>query len=176
MKKLLLTAVALCAMSTSANAATYVYAGSWSVGDGPGWTTNPRVYTGQQAAALLFGGVDTDYVISTVDSLVANINFRAHVDGWGDTQYLFGASSAAQNFSLDTGGGGYNSAPGFRSAYSAYVQDHSGAGNEGTRNFAFRNIDGAVPEPATWAMMMLGFAAIGGAMRRRRQTLRVSFG
>jgi PEP-CTERM motif len=28
---------------------------------------------------------------------------------------------------------------------------------------------GAVPEPATWAMMLLGFAGIGFAIRRRRQ-------
>lgn len=28
---------------------------------------------------------------------------------------------------------------------------------------------GAVPEPATWAFMILGFAAIGGAMRRQRK-------
>lgn len=31
---------------------------------------------------------------------------------------------------------------------------------------------GAVPEPATWAMMILGFGVVGGAMRRRtRQTV-----
>jgi hypothetical protein len=29
-------------------------------------------------------------------------------------------------------------------------------------------VDSAVPETATWAMMLLGFAAIGGAMRSRR--------
>ena len=28
----------------------------------------------------------------------------------------------------------------------------------------------AVPEPATWAMMLIGFGAIGHAMRRRRQS------
>ncbi len=28
---------------------------------------------------------------------------------------------------------------------------------------------GAVPEPGTWAMMLIGFGAIGGAMRRRRR-------
>ena len=27
---------------------------------------------------------------------------------------------------------------------------------------------GAVPEPSTWAMMIIGFGAVGGAMRRRR--------
>ena len=29
---------------------------------------------------------------------------------------------------------------------------------------------GVIPEPATWAMMLLGFGAIGFAMRRRRQS------
>ncbi len=28
---------------------------------------------------------------------------------------------------------------------------------------------GAVPEPATWAMMLLGFAGIGVSLRRRRK-------
>lgn len=30
-------------------------------------------------------------------------------------------------------------------------------------------VPGAVPEPATWAMMLLGFGIVGGAMRRRRK-------
>jgi hypothetical protein len=34
---------------------------------------------------------------------------------------------------------------------------------------------GAVPEPATWAMMLIGFGFVGGAMRRRRQQPKVSF-
>lgn len=31
------------------------------------------------------------------------------------------------------------------------------------------NDPGAVPEPATWAMMVIGFAAVGSSMRRRRR-------
>jgi len=34
----------------------------------------------------------------------------------------------------------------------------------------FRPIGGGVPEPATWAMLVLGFGALGAAMRRRRVT------
>ncbi len=33
----------------------------------------------------------------------------------------------------------------------------------------------AVPEPATWAMMILGFGLVGGAMRRRRVTAAINF-
>lgn len=37
-------------------------------------------------------------------------------------------------------------------------------------------VSGAVPEPATWAMMMLGFGIVGSSIRRRRQqAVRVSF-
>ena len=36
-------------------------------------------------------------------------------------------------------------------------------------------VNSAVPEPATWAMMLLGFGAMGVAMRRRRQTVLVRF-
>ena len=31
-----------------------------------------------------------------------------------------------------------------------------------------RSLDGAVPEPASWALMILGFGLTGAALRRRR--------
>lgn len=33
-----------------------------------------------------------------------------------------------------------------------------------------RAVEGSVPEPATWAMMLIGFGAIGGSLRHRRRT------
>lgn len=44
-----------------------------------------------------------------------------------------------------------------------------GSGNATT--FDFQVADSAVPEPATWAMMIGGFGMIGGAMRRRTAKL-----
>jgi hypothetical protein len=40
------------------------------------------------------------------------------------------------------------------------------------------SIPAAVPEPATWAMMLVGFGAIGGTLRSRRgrETVKVAFG
>ena len=40
---------------------------------------------------------------------------------------------------------------------------------------ATTDISAAVPEPATWAMMLLGFFAVGGAMRRRSQQTSVAY-
>lgn len=36
-------------------------------------------------------------------------------------------------------------------------------------NISISNVSAAVPEPATWAMMLLGFGAIGVSARRRRK-------
>lgn len=57
-------------------------------------------------------------------------------------------------------------------AGTAMSVDFAGTDNQ----IAFDNITlgsatagGAVPEPATWAMMLVGFGAIGGALRRRQK-------
>ena len=55
-------------------------------------------------------------------------------------------------------GGGYDATPG--------VFTFSTQGGNVT---TFSATTTAVPEPATWALMLLGFGGIGMAMRRRRQ-------
>lgn len=166
-------------LAGAAQAVTYTYVGSWHVGDGTLWTDNPPVYSAQDAAALLFGGSASDYAISTAGTSVAAIDFMAHVDGWGDPQYL--TSTVAQNYSLDTGGSGYNSNPGYQSSYSAYVLDHSCfnrysdasqscASTEPGINYAFRISDSGTPEPGTWVLLVAGFGLTGTALRRRAVT------
>jgi len=38
----------------------------------------------------------------------------------------------------------------------------------------FTPVAGPVPEPATWAMMLLGFGAVGFSIRRKRKTALIS--
>ena len=40
----------------------------------------------------------------------------------------------------------------------------------------YRELTGTVPEPATWAMMLVGFAMVGAATRYRRRNTTVAFG
>jgi len=47
--------------------------------------------------------------------------------------------------------------------------------NTGAGSLAGNVAFAAVPEPATWALMILGFALVGGALRRRDREQRVRF-
>lgn len=53
----------------------------------------------------------------------------------------------------------------FRSTAAAFEAD----------NVKFSGATGAVPEPASWAMMLVGFGGLGGAMRRNRARSRTIF-
>lgn len=61
-----------------------------------------------------------------------------------------------------------------------YYWDSNSGDNFGDISFdVIAGAAGAVPEPATWAMMILGMGAVGGSMRRRTRAqgrLRVSYG
>ena len=62
-------------------------------------------------------------------------------------------------------------------AFTSASFNSTGAGFADFRQLRLTLGPGAVPEPATWAMMLLGFGAIGVAMRRRRsngQTLHIA--
>jgi len=49
--------------------------------------------------------------------------------------------------------------------------------NGASRPLGTLTISSAVPEPATWAMMLIGFLAVGGTLRnaRRKQNVEVSY-
>ena len=176
--------VLLAAQTVSASAATYTYVGSWAIAptsdqdptDALYWQNNPAVFTGQEAAAYLFGGTATDYVISTISDLVEDINFSTWLDGWGDEiAYTTGGMPAAQDYSYDSTGLGYNgcSIAGtecYQSAYSALVTDHLEDQAEYV-NYAFRVTDDVevapVPLPAAGLMLVTALAGVAALKRRK---------
>lgn len=53
--------------------------------------------------------------------------------------------------------------------YTLTIEGTRGATGSYGGNVAFQFVDRGVPEPATWAMMLLGLGAVGWQLRRRRQ-------
>ena len=121
------------------------------------------------------------YNISGPGSIIYNKSFDAFLSGIGQPGMWQGLHNL--NWNLAAGGywlvldsQGYNWTPwqSIPNPLQLYAYKHSGTGGEWqvTSNPTFATrisgaIASAVPEPATWAMMILGFGAIGGAMRKR---------
>jgi hypothetical protein len=125
----------------------------------PSWETNPRVYSGVEAAAFLFGGNPSDYAISTVQD---TINHLAWYDAWGDHHGF----ELAETYSLDLTGLGYNGCSIANiacenSAYSAYVMDALNS-----TNYVYRVSD--VPLPAALPLFASALGGLGAAGLRRK--------
>lgn len=173
-RTLLLAATAMAASTlapTAASAVTYVYVGSYWVGSGVLWSTNfpQTAYSPQMAAALLFGGNPGKYAISTQSTVVDHLGW---VDGYGTSVHL--------KKDWDTGGFGTPVAENFQpyptydafGAFSAYVGDREQIFGTplGGANYQYASINyvfTAVPEAATWAMLITGFGLVGTTLRRR---------
>ncbi len=141
-----------------------MYVGSYAVYDGPNWWDNPDVFSAREAAALIFGGLYTDYFISiesnTIDS--STITHTAWYDGWGEHSGMV----FDEDYKLDTGNPGYNDPAGVGTARSAYV--HDGLSDTNTyRNYVWTSDAAPVPEPATMLLFGTGILGLVGYNRKR---------
>ncbi len=94
-----------------------------------------------------YGVNDVNFTVGVGDTV---FNESATEASWTHYSVSFTANSASELLSLNgTNGNGDNDA--------------------GVDNFTLSSADGAVPEPASWAMMLCGFGTVGAAMRQRQR-------
>ena len=121
---------------------------------------------GNQIALLQSGAGFYPALITAIDG---SYNFTATEVGNGSAGLVFDVDAAEQTFLNNTifnvlaslGGAGN-----VRMALESTINSAEG----GPESFTIINLHAPnVPEPATWAMMLLGFGGIGMAMRRNRR-------
>lgn len=127
---------------------------------GSGWATWSGGYTGQVLFTNGMNSVSIDIAPTTTDfgffaepDSFSNYLIQLTLTGGGSVQQLVSGDSGAKFFGWNGGG---------VSSITISTTDS---------DFAFGNFyyagTSAVPEPAAWALMILGFGAVGAAVRRR---------
>ncbi len=171
MKKLLLATVLALGTVTPAHAAVLNFAS----GDvNSGFFGNANIKKGSFTDTLAFSISKAGNFASTLTSATIKIGSISDLDF---TSVTLSGPNGVSPFSLITNGGPDNEdrasvktslTPG---NYVLTIMGNSGGRGQYGGNVAFDV--GAVPEPATWGMMILGMGLVGGGLRRRR-SIRVS--
>lgn len=203
--KLALIGAAMCAMPSVADAALvgslgggtgpFLTLSSAGLNGGSVATlSGGTVYTSDQPfaddpAGTIFGG--TFLAAGPLAGQPATLNFTAPVTylsfKWGspDTYNRLSLTTDVATYAFDVASLGFAVRDG-NQTFSQYVQFAASAG-ETIRSVSFTNLPAtdafetanfsvtAVPEPATWAMMLVGFGMVGATARYRRRKSNVAF-
>lgn len=148
-------------------------------------TLGLSVNGGSVQFSTLSSGVSTagdvfDFGVVTLgDILTFVIDVNAGEDTWYSNVAL-NADGANHVWSTDYAGGDFGIPAGTFVSFEDLDAKEGSDFNYQDIGFVFTNVTpvatSAVPEPATWAMMIGGFGMVGGAMRYRRRKTTVSFG
>jgi hypothetical protein len=167
----LVGAAAIATMAgTPASAAQYLFNFSGTGFFGGTLTGNGTITTNDQSFVNQLNG----YTAQTITGITGTFNGSqitglANVTGSNNLFYLTGP------FFVDGNGLGFSTASGvsanlFVTNDTSYRVNTMGAGLlTGLVTASATQVTAAVPEPATWAMMLLGFGAIGVSVRRKRR-------
>jgi PEP-CTERM motif len=190
-------AFAAASIAVPASAAELVTNGGFETGSFSGWTLGGNTgFTGVSGGAVkntgsfgaFFGPVGSNGTLSQVLNTVAGTQYSVSFDlrNTGGVPNFFDVlADGASVFQL-TNSGGF---PSVYTTFSGFL--FTAATNATTLQLKYRQDPGfwyvdnvsvqgqlaAVPEPGTWALMLVGFGAVGSAMRSRSRlrSTKVSF-
>jgi hypothetical protein len=189
MKYLSALAAVLIAVTRSAYATEYLQNGSFETGDVSGWDlTDPLGVTSVQRTTFVYGAQSGNFYVyapSPEPSVLAQtfadtVGQQLTISGWaiGDTSTPDGLGEISYFFdgvllgSPDLSSGDYTrstfqvTATGSDTFSIQFANDDS---SNGLDNFSVSAAAGAVPEPSTWVLSLLGFVGLGLLARTSRR-------
>jgi hypothetical protein len=119
-----------------------------------------------------------DYAFSTLGApvVLAPGDYQIAANGYNGSNELFNPDGGSLAGTTATSPIVFNSLFGALTSTGAYYNLTPGSAattfDTGTPNYGAGTFVASVPEPATWAMMLLGFIGLGAAMRYTRATRR----
>jgi hypothetical protein len=186
-KRIIAAAVIAAAAAGSASATPVLFAGNGHyyeyVASGLTWGDALA-----EAATRSFAG-RTGYLATITSDAENNFLYTLSTDGWiaatdqaveGEWRWVAGPEAGQLFYKTGTGTITYahwNPSEPNDLGGEDVAQYNGGGWNDlggGTRGY-FVEYSGAVPEPATWAMALAGFGAVGTALRRRQSKVKVAF-
>jgi hypothetical protein len=165
--------IGLGAVAAPASAAQYVFTFATSTPLFGGAVNGNGVFTTSDVATTVGG--QTAFAITSITGSVNGSNIVA------PTAASYGNYFTTGSTFLDGSGLRFFTAAGndirlfYQDTVSQYRVNTFSPGSSSYVTVTTSPVATAVPEPATWAMMIGGFAAIGGTLRNRRRKATVSF-
>jgi hypothetical protein len=203
MKKFLLAAVAACALAGPAHA-TIVFSddfddympslnwngsGNWATSDSVDLVANNTynlTCAGGTGNCVDLSGSSPGFIKQTLN--LAAGTYRLSFDYTGNQLNAFGGPFPMAGFTASVGslianigplsnsGNAFTTYSGLFTTTGSTILRFDQNGGDNFRGSIIDNISvAAVPEPATWLMMIAGFGLIGGMMRRRKPQVAVSY-
>ena len=129
---------------------------------------------------VFVNGVDRGFGLNNQTASFGQMHNFGSVNAGDTIEYYIFVTNTNQTFRMNSALNPHKFKHFWRSAYSGTdfggtvngqyysVEDIKGGGDRDYNDFAFVSTTAPVPEPATWAMMILGFGLIGGALRQAK--------
>ncbi len=171
----------------SAATIVYSFSGNYSGTTSGNDFSGSATLTGIGDTSSLFNP-DSNVTAVTLSSLTLTINSMSSIIA-GSNVFFVNRSAGTGGFALSSGGSfrtlllsssflNYDGVSSIASVSGdavalpySFVSDGGQVTLATASNVKFSAVASAVPEPATWAMMILGFSAVGYALRRRNKAV-----